>query len=62
MYAFENKDASREYTKSLSQELDDRVIDQHIELYVNDFSIDLGEQGKKAINKLEEMALKRGII
>ena len=55
-YAFENPIASREYVKSLAQEMDDRVIDQHIKLYVNEFTLSLGEKGSEAVNKLEEMA------
>jgi 1,4-dihydroxy-6-naphthoate synthase len=54
-YAFENPDASRDYVKSLAQEMDDDVIDQHIKLYVNEFTLSLGDKGKKAVQKLEEM-------
>jgi 1,4-dihydroxy-6-naphthoate synthase len=61
-YAFNNRNASREYIKQHSQELDDEVIENHIKLYVNEFSIDLGETGHKAVKKLEEMARERNII
>ncbi|HNX24325.1 MAG TPA: 1,4-dihydroxy-6-naphthoate synthase [Spirochaetota bacterium] len=61
-YAFNNRDASKEYIKLHSQELDDDVIENHIKLYVNEFSIDLGETGRNAVNKLEEMARERHII
>ncbi len=36
--------------------MDEQVMRQHIELYVNDFSLDLGPQGHKAIEVLKEMA------
>jgi 1,4-dihydroxy-6-naphthoate synthase len=62
MYAMENKDASREFIKLHSQELDDKVIENHIRLYVNDFSIDLGETGLKAVQKLEELAKEKNIL
>jgi 1,4-dihydroxy-6-naphthoate synthase len=55
-YAFENPLASREYVKSLAQEMDDQVIDQHIRLYVNEFTLSLGEKGREAVKKLEEMS------
>lgn len=55
-YAFENPFISKEYVKSLAQEMDDRVIDQHIKLYVNEYTISLGEKGSEAVNKLEEMS------
>ena len=54
-FAFENPEVSREYVKSIAQEMDDDVIDQHIKLYVNEFTLSLGEKGRKAVQKLEEM-------
>lgn len=61
-YAFANPSASKDYVKSLAQEMDDAVVRQHIELYVNDYSIDLGDKGKEAVNKLYEIAESNGII
>ena len=52
-FSFKNRKASKEYIKQNSQELDDKVIENHINLYVNNFSINLGKDGKKAINTLE---------
>ena len=51
-YAFENPSLSRDYIKSHAQELDDRVIDSHIALFVNDYSLSLGEEGRKAVEQL----------
>jgi 1,4-dihydroxy-6-naphthoate synthase len=51
-YAFANPDASREYVRAHAQELSDDVCRQHIELYVNEFSIDLGAEGLAAIDAL----------
>ncbi|HBG92991.1 MAG TPA: 1,4-dihydroxy-6-naphthoate synthase [Nitrospiraceae bacterium] len=50
------------YIKEHSRELDDSVIDEHIKLYVNDYSIDLGDDGIRAVRKLLDMAEERGII
>jgi predicted solute-binding protein len=36
--------------------MDDDIIESNIELYVNEFSLSLGDKGKNAINKLKEMA------
>lgn len=44
------------YVKEHSQEMSEDVMRQHIELYVNNFSIDLGNDGKKAIETLYEVA------
>jgi 1,4-dihydroxy-6-naphthoate synthase len=51
-YAFANREASREYVRAHSQELSDEVCDAHIALYVNDFSVDLGDEGLRAIEQL----------
>jgi len=62
LYAMSHRDEPVEYIKVHSQELDDSVINQHINLYVNDYSIDIGEDGVKAVEKLFEMAEEKGII
>jgi 1,4-dihydroxy-6-naphthoate synthase len=61
-YARNNPGASRNFIKSLSQEMDDTVIKEHISLYVNEFSLSLGDTGLEAIRVLEEKARCRGII
>ena len=55
-YAFNHSDESRAYIKQHAQEISDGVIAEHIKLYVNEFSLGLGEMGKRAITTLEEMA------
>ncbi len=61
-YAFANPQQPRAYIKQHAQELEDEVIRSHIELYVNDFSLDLGEEGERAIETLFSRAEARGII
>jgi 1,4-dihydroxy-6-naphthoate synthase len=51
-YAFAHPEASREYVRAHSQELSDEVCDQHIALYVNECSIDLGDDGLRAVEAL----------
>lgn len=51
-YAFDHPEASREYVRSHSQEMSDAVCDAHIALYVNSFSLDLGDDGLHAISRL----------
>jgi 1,4-dihydroxy-6-naphthoate synthase len=43
-----------DYIKAHSQEMSEEVMRQHIDLYVNDFSIDMGDTGRKAIAQLEK--------
>jgi len=51
-YAFANYPILAGYVKQHSQEMEEKVMRQHIDLYVNDYSIDLAEEGKKAVRKL----------
>ena len=62
VYAFAHPDASADYVAAHSQELSPEVCRQHIELYVNEFSIDIGDAGVAAIDALassEEVRLER---
>lgn len=49
-YAFRNYPVLPEYVKQHSQEMEENVMRQHIDLYVNDYSIHIGEDGKEAVN------------
>ena len=53
-YAVDNKPLLSEYVKSNAQEMSDDVINSHINLYVNDFSLSLGDLGKASILKVFE--------
>lgn len=57
-YAFANSyHILPEYVKCHSQEMSEQVMRQHIDLYVNDFTIDMGDTGRKAIAQLEKTFL-----
>lgn len=51
-YAMAHPAASREFVKEHAQELEDEVIDKHIALFVNDFTISLGDEGRRAVERL----------
>lgn len=51
-YAFSNYPLITGYVKKHSQEMDETVMRQHIDLYVNNYSLDLGADGKQAIHTL----------
>ena len=51
-YAFEHPDASREYVRAHAQEMSPEVCAQHIALYVNEHSLDIGDEGLRAIERL----------
>jgi 1,4-dihydroxy-6-naphthoate synthase len=61
-YAFANPDSSYDYVKSHAQEMDEEVRKKHIALYVNDFSIELGPDGRAAIATLFQKAEQSGMI
>jgi 1,4-dihydroxy-6-naphthoate synthase len=61
-YGFAHPAEARGYIQLHAQELDDQVISQHIALYVNDFSRDLGREGLAAVNTLLLRAEARGLI
>ena len=51
-YAFSNYPLLNDYIRSHAQEMSEPVMRQHIDLYVNEYSLDLGDMGKNAILKL----------
>ncbi len=53
-YAFRHYPELPEYVKGHAQEMDEKVMRQHIDLYVNDFSLSLGTDGEKAIQILRK--------
>jgi len=56
-YAFRHYPVLPDYVKQNAQTMSDDVMRQHIDLYVNDQSLSLGEEGRKAIGKLYEVYL-----
>ena len=61
-YAWAHPEESRNYIRQHAQEMDDTVTDSHINLYVNEFSRDLGDEGIRAVETLFAKAEERGII
>ena len=53
---------SREYVSAHAQEMDAQVMQQHIDLYVNDFSLSLGKEGRRAVHILMDAAYQAGWI
>lgn len=61
-YALENPDQTRDYVRQYAQEMDEKVMFQHIGLYVNEYTRNLGEKGRAAVELLFKMATENGII
>ncbi|MEU6211663.1 1,4-dihydroxy-6-naphthoate synthase [Streptomyces sp. NPDC047023] len=60
--AWDDPQASRPYVRAHAQELDPAVADQHIGLYVNEFTADLGEAGYAAVRGLLTRAAAEGLV
>lgn len=56
VFALQNPGSVMDFVRENAQEMDEEVMKKHIGLYVNDFTVDLGEEGKKAVQKLFETA------
>jgi 1,4-dihydroxy-6-naphthoate synthase len=61
-YAFAHRDASLPYVREHAQEMSEEVMYRHIDLYVNEYSVDLGKEGRRAVDLLFERARTVGII
>lgn len=61
-YAFAQPDQCLPYIRSRSQELAETVVKSHIDLYVNDFSRDLGAEGRAAIEAFLDKGRSAGIL
>ena len=54
-YAFEHYPLITDYVKQHSQEMEVEVMKKHIDLYVNNYSINLGDEGRIAVQKFMEI-------
>jgi 1,4-dihydroxy-6-naphthoate synthase len=55
-FAFDHPEESRAFIKAYAQEMDEDVRQKHINTYVNEYSLDLGQSGEHAINILGKEA------
>jgi 1,4-dihydroxy-6-naphthoate synthase len=61
-YAYANTPDVMPYVKQHAQEMNEEVMKKHIDLYVNEYSIDLGDTGAKAVNLLFKKAKEISLI
>lgn len=61
-FAFANPKSGLEFIRQHAQEMSEEVMYKHIELYVNKYAVELGEEGRKAINLLFDTAVEKGVI
>jgi 1,4-dihydroxy-6-naphthoate synthase len=61
-YAHQHPEQTQEYVAKHAQEMSQEVRQKHIDLYVNEYSLDVGEAGKAAVYELFRRAGERGFI
>jgi 1,4-dihydroxy-6-naphthoate synthase len=61
-YAFNNRESVMPFVRCYAQAMEDDVMMSHIGLYVNDFTIDLGDKGKGAVQYMMDVAVEKGLI
>lgn len=59
--AWANPDASHDFILANAQEMEPEVVRQHIDLYVNEFTLDLGKEGLAAADALLQRAAAAGL-
>ena len=61
-YAFAHTEDVMPFVREHSQAMEDAVMQAHIQLYVTNYTVDLGERGRHAVQRMFEIALEKGII
>lgn len=61
-YAWAHPEASQQYVLCHAQELSPEVAQAHIQLYVNEFTVNLGETGYQAVTTLLSRASQEGLV
>lgn len=61
-YAVDHPDATRAYVRQHAQEMDESVTREHIRLYVNPYTLDLGVEGRAAIHRLLDLGASGGLL
>lgn len=61
-FAYAHTDQVMPYIRHHAQAMEDAVMQAHIDLYVNEYSVDLGPKGRHAVRSMFEMAREKGLI
>ncbi len=61
-FAFANPKSGLDFIRSHAQEMSEEVMYKHIDLYVNQYSVDLGAEGKRAVRLLFDTAREKHVI
>lgn len=61
-FAFENPESSLGYMRQYAQEMREDILRQHVQTFVNDFSLSLGTDGQQAVRKLLDLGSNLGLF
>ena len=61
-FALDNREAALEYAMQFARDLDARLANRFVSMYVNERTLDYGPDGREAIRKLLDLGYERGII
>jgi 1,4-dihydroxy-6-naphthoate synthase len=61
-HAYEDSSASYDFVAANAKEMESRVMNNHIKLFVNEYTLQLGNRGRKAINELFRIAYEKKVI
>ncbi len=61
-HALDNREAALEYAMQFARDLDPRLANRFVSMYVNERTLDYGPDGREAIRKLLDLGHERGII
>ena len=61
-YGLANRDETLATMRTYAQEFDDSVLFGHVDLYVNDWTVELGDVGEKALSMLSRKARESGLV
>jgi len=61
-YAFANPAEVMPFVRQHAQEMDESVMRAHIDLYVTKYTVDLGEDGRSAVQQMFRIASEKGVL
>jgi 1,4-dihydroxy-6-naphthoate synthase len=61
-YALDHREEALEYAKQFGRDLDSQLTDKFVGMYVNERTLDYGEDGREAVRRLLDMGHHAGII
>ncbi|MFA5814029.1 MAG: 1,4-dihydroxy-6-naphthoate synthase [Bacteroidales bacterium] len=61
-FALDNPQGTIPYMRQFAQSMDQDVLDAHLKTFVNEYSVELGDEGKRAIRILIDKSIAAGLI